>query len=108
MARHLKVVEQGFARKNKHELSAILKKLTAESEGAVEKLVFLMMKSGDEKLQLLAASKILDMQREIARDINNDQLQRIIGNVKFGGPRQLSTEEEDDMPQIDFSQVQDV
>jgi hypothetical protein len=103
MARHLKVTERGFARKNKHELTALLKKLNAESDSAVEILVYLMNKKDqDDKIVLQAASKLLDLQREVAQDINNDEMQRLISNVKFGGPKQLEVDD-DDTPQIDFS-----
>lgn len=106
MGRHLKAIEQGFARKSRHELAAILKKLTAESEDAVEKIVAIMNESKDDRLVLSAASKLLDMQRQIALDINNDNMQRLIANVKFGGPRQLSVED-DDTPKINFTDIID-
>lgn len=63
-------------------------------------------KDTDDKTKLAAASKLLDLQRQVAADINQDELQRLIANVKFGGPRQL--EVDDDTPAIDFSVVQDV
>lgn len=82
----------------------MLKSLTAESEGAVEMLVAIMNnKDTDDKTKLAAASKLLDLQRQVAADINQDELQRLIANVKFGGPRQL--EVDDDTPDVDFTQV---
>lgn len=60
----------------------------------------------DDKTKLAAASKLLDLQRQVAADINQDELQRLIANVKFGGPKEL--EVDDDTPQIDFSVVQEV
>jgi hypothetical protein len=107
MARHLKVTERGFARKNKHELTALLKKLNAESDSAVEILVYLMNKKDqDDKIVLQAASKLLDLQREVAQDINNDEMQRLISNVKFGGPKQLEVDD-DDTPEINFLEIID-
>lgn len=102
MGANLKVREVGFHRKQKHDLNATLKKLTKESDGAVETLVALMA-SEDEKIRLGAASKIIDLQRQIANDINQDELQRLIANVKFGGPKQLEVDEDDNMPAIDYS-----
>ena len=82
----------------------MLKALTAESEDAVEILVTLMNdEKADSKTRLAAASKLLDLQRQVAADINQDELQRLIANVKFGGPREL--EIEDDSPDVDFTRV---
>jgi endonuclease III len=102
----LRVREQGFHRRQSHPLSKVLKALTAESQDAVDILVKLMnSKTTDDKTRLAAASKLLDLQRQVAADLNQDELQRLIANVKFGGPTQL--EVEDDSPQIDFSTVID-
>jgi endonuclease III len=104
---NLRVREVGFKRKQNHPLNKVLKSLTAESENAVDILVKLMTSEDtDDKTKLAAASKLLDLQRQVAADINQDELQRLIANVKFGGPREL--EVDDDTPQIDFTQVIDV
>lgn len=104
---NLKVREVGFQRKQTHPLSKVLKALTAESQDAVDILVGLMTSDKtDDKTKLAAASKLLDLQRQVAADINQDELQRLIANVKFGGPRQLELED-DDTPQIDFTTVID-
>ena len=58
----------------------------------------------DSKTKLLAASKILEFQRQAAQDINQDELQRLIANIKFGGPKSLEYED-DDTPDVDFTQV---
>lgn len=103
----LKTREIGFKRRQNHPLNKVLKSLTAESENAVEILVKLMTSPDtDDKTKLAAASKLLDLQRQVAADINQDELQRLIANVKFGGPKEL--EVDDDTPQIDFSVVQEV
>lgn len=107
MGANLKVSEVGFHRKQSHPLSKLLRSLTAESTDAVEILVEIMnSKDSDNKIRLAAASKLLDLQRQIANDIEEDQLKRVLCNVKFGGPRDL--EVDDDTPQIDFTQVIDV
>lgn len=94
----------GFHRKQSHPLKDVLKKLNKESEGAVEMIVAVMNSAeADDKTKLAAASKLLDLQRQVAQDINQDELQRLIANVKFGGPRQL--EMDDDTPDVDFTQV---
>ena len=106
MGANLKIAsEQGFQRKQNHPLTTILKKLNKEAEGAVEMLVTLMTaKESDDKTKLAAASKLLEFQRQAAQDINQDELQRMIANIKFGGPKQL-TYEDDATPDVDFTQV---
>ena len=106
MGANLKIAsEQGFRRKQNHPLTGILKKLNKEAEGAVEMLVTLMTaEDSDDKTKLAAASKLLEFQRQAAQDINQDELQRLIANIKFGGPKSLEYED-DDTPDVDFTQV---
>jgi hypothetical protein len=107
MGAQLAVREVGFARRQNHPLKKLLANLTKESEDAVEVILSIMNDDKvDQKTRLAAASKLLDLQRQVAQDINQDELQRLIANVKFGGPKELETE--DDTPAIDFSVVQDV
>lgn len=104
MGANLKVRTVGFNRKQVHPLAKTLKALTAESQDAVDILVKIMNDpEGDPKLKLAAASKLLDLQRQVAADINQDELQRIIGGIKYGGATQL--EIDDDTPDVDFTQV---
>ena len=102
MGANLKIREKSFHRKQAHPLAKVLKKLNVEAEGAVETLVALMSNE-DPKIKLAAASKILDFQRDAAADLDRDELQRLIANIKYCGPQ--GETEEDDTPQIDFSQV---
>ena len=102
MGAQLKVVERGFARRQKHENKKLLDILSKESQDAVDALVRLL-KSQDEKIVLGAAKAVIELQRDLANDINTDDLQRIIANVKYGGPKEL---EEDDTPMIDFNSLQ--
>ena len=104
MGQNLKVVEQGFHRRQKHELSPLLKILTAEQQDAVDNLLFLM-KSSEDKIKLQATEMYFKYLREISKDINDDQMQRLIANAKFGGPKEL---EMDDTPSVDFNQIQSV
>lgn len=107
MGAQLAVREVGFARRQNHPLKKLLNSLTKESEDAVEVILAIMNDDkADDKTRLAAASKLLDLQRQVAQDINQDELQRLIANVKFGGPKELETD--DDTPAIDFSVVQDV
>lgn len=106
MGAQLKVArEVGFARRQNHPLSKLLKSLTVESQDAVDTLVALM-KSEDEKIKLSAATKLLEFQESVSKTIENDALMRVMANAKYGGPKEL--EVDDDTPAIDFSVVQDV
>ncbi len=102
MGAQLRVVERGFARRQKHESAALLKILSKSTQEAVDALEKLL-KSQDEKIVLGAAKAVIELQRDLANDINTDDLQRLIANVKYGGPKEL---EEDDTPSIDFSNIQ--
>lgn len=101
----LAVKEVGFHRRQNHPLKKLLASLTKESEDAIEVILKIMNdKEVDDKTRLAAASKLLDLQRQVAQDINQDELQRLIANVKFGGPKQLEVDD-DDTPDVDFTQV---
>lgn len=105
MGANLKPVasEVGFARRQNHPLSKLLKSLNAESQDAVDTLVKLM-KSEDDKIKLGAATKLLEFQESVAKSIENDNLMRVMATAKYGGPKQLEYED-DDTPDVDFTQV---
>lgn len=107
LGRHLKVTEEGFARKNSHELQSLLRLLDKEAKTVLEKLLVIIETCKDDKIVADAALKFLNFHREVAKDINQDKLQRLIANVKYGGPRQLSTEDDEDTPKIDFTNIQE-
>ena len=98
--------EVGFARRQNHPLSKLLKSLTAESQDAVDMLVALMA-SKDEKIKLAAATKLLEFQESVAKSVENDALMRVMANAKYGGPKQLDYED-DESPEVDFSVVQKI
>jgi len=97
-----------FKRKNSHDLAKLLRSLTKESEDAVGILVTLM-KSQDEKLRFQAASKLLDLQRQVAEDINKDNITRTLLESKNSErSRSLTPEEQDNVPLVDFGTILDV
>lgn len=96
----LKVVETGFHRRQKHEAAALVKLLSPKMRDALEALERLL-ESKDEKVLANALALYFKTYRDAVNDVNTDQMQRLIANVKFGGPRQL--EVDDDEPQIDYS-----
>lgn len=94
------------------DLKRLLKDLTKHGKAAVDKLVSLM-ESDDEKIAIQAAKTLLEMQAQVAKDMNNDQLQRLIAHIKLGKEqRQLipvkGEEEENPRPVVDFSTIREV
>lgn len=77
---------------------------------ALEKLVHIMKNSKDERLVAQVSKQILDMRKEVAVLINTDEIQRLLLESKNPDRvKQLTTEDdEDDTPQVDFSNIQDV
>lgn len=94
-----------FRRKQSHELKSLLRSLNKETENAVEIIVSLMQ-SPDEKMRLAAATKLLDMHKEVSVIINTDDIQRMLLESK--NPDRNRTLIEDDTPMVDFETVQDV
>lgn len=107
MGAQLRVVEQGFHRRQSHDLTKLLRALSKESDNVVEVLLKLM-KSESDKIKMAAVAKFFDIQYEVAEAINRDQMQRLLANAKYGGPKQLGVDDDDDTPQIDFSEIQKV
>lgn len=105
MGTYLKVVPTSFTRKQNHELTKVLKLLTQESASAVAALIELLHDK-DPKIKLAAASKIIEHQESIAMQINNDQMQRLVANAKFGNALGGGTDIDDDTPSIDFNSIQ--
>ena len=99
--------EVGFARRQNHPLSKLLKSLTAESQDAIDELAKLMKTSESEKMRKECADIILSHLESVAKTIENDSLMRVMANAKYGGPKQLGYED-DDTPDVDFTQVQAV
>lgn len=96
------------------DLKKLLRDLAKHSGKAIERLVILMS-SQDEKVALTAAKTILEMQTQVAKDMNTDQLQRLIAQVKLnlGGGKRLipmkgEDEEDSGKPVVDFTTIQAV
>lgn len=103
----LKVREsEGFHRRQSHDLAKLLREMNKESKPVLDVLLTLM-KSEDEKIKLEAVKTFLNTYKDVAREINEDQLRRLLANAKFGGPKELEFDE-DDTPQVNFNDIQDV
>lgn len=90
------------------DLRKLLKELAKESKGAIATLARLMETSQDEKVQARAAEKLLEYYGTIAREVNTDQLQRLIANARVGnGPTRL-VNNQNQMPVINFHEIQKI
>lgn len=107
MGVQLKEQPISFVRRQNHELSKLLRNLTKESEAAVQVLVALL-ESKDEKTRMNAASKLLDMQKDISEAINKDEITRLLAELKLNGGGVRNLIPEDDTPLVDFTTVQEV
>lgn len=90
------------------DLKKLLRDLTKHGTAAIEKLVALMG-SEDHKVALTAAKTLLEMQVQVAKDMNTDQLQRLIAQVKLGATKRLvnakGEEDDDGKPIVDFTNI---
>lgn len=93
------------------DLKKLLRDLAKHSSKAVDKLVTLMS-NDDPKIALQAARTLVEMQVQVAKDINSDQLQRLIAQAKLGsGQKQLipvSGEGNEDRPVVDFTTIREI
>lgn len=109
MGANLKVREEKitFRRKQSHDLKKLDKLLEKEMVDALEKLVYIMNNSKDDRLVLQAANKILDMRKDVATLINTDDIQRLLLESK-NPDRVPQLVEDDDSPAVDFTKIQEV
>ncbi len=94
------------------DLKKLLRAVSKESAKAIDVLVKLMG-SNDEKIRLTAASKLLEFQVTVADKISQDQMSRLIAQVKLHGPSQgtlvpLPGQKDDKRPLVDFTTVREV
>jgi hypothetical protein len=92
------------------DLKPVLKRLSAQSKAAIDVLVKLL-ESKDERTRMSAATKLLDFQVQIAKEINADQMQRLIAQVKLGsdaGGKSPLLVPEDKRPLVDFTTIREI
>ena len=90
------------------DLKRLLKDVAKQSKTAVEALVGLLG-SKDEKTRLAAAKALLELQVTVAKEINADEVNRLIAEVKLtGASKALIPVEEDDRPLVDFTTIREV
>lgn len=92
------------------DLKDLLKNLAKHGKKAAQKLAD-GLESKDEKIAQTAAIKLLELQVEVAKQINNDQLNRLVAQVKLGNGKsvkEISLDEDKGRPLVDFATIQEV
>lgn len=95
------------------QLKKLLKDFNKNSSKALEALIGVMETTKDEKLKAQCAKDILQMTVQLAKEVNTDQMQRLIAEIKFNrGPQGKLVQLEDDKdedeklpPKVDFSVI---
>lgn len=95
-----------FNRRQAHPLQKTSKALSKEIEAIIEKLLKLC-DNEDVKVSERACSKLLDYHMDMITAIERDELSRKLMQIKHGGGSR-DLQEMDNMPQIDFNNIQDV
>lgn len=88
-----------------HELKPILTKLKKVSKKAIEVLEKALT-SDDEKIRVAAAEKLLKFYVDTSKEVNQDEMNRLILEIKTSGMiGQGSTVPEDNAPVLDFDNL---
>lgn len=88
-------------------LAKSLSKLNKETLNVLEDL----LKSKDERVRMQVAFKLLDLEVEVKKAISHDQMQRLIAEIKLNNgstTKQLTAEQENKRPLVDFSTIQQI
>ena len=86
------------------DLRPVQKTLKGVSKQAIAVLE-MQLNSSDEKIAQTAATKLLDYYIQVSKDLNTDQIQRLIADIKYNQQKRLVPEGEG-IPTIDFSNIQ--
>ena len=107
MGAQLKVREEkiSFRRKQEHDLKSLKKMLLKEQKAAVDVLAKLM-NSQDEKIAMQAASKMLDLLKEVTNAIDADDIKRMFLESKNPERTGQLSVDDDDTPDVDFTRLQ--
>ena len=92
------------------DLKRVLRDVSKQSKTAIEALVGLLS-SEDERVRANAAKTLLELQVTLAKEVNNDQITRLIAELRWtNNPKTLvPLDDDDDMtPIVDFSQVREI
>jgi hypothetical protein len=91
------------------DLKALHKNLKSFSKEAVETLVTLL-KSNNHKIKLQAAQVLLNLQVTVAKEISDDQIQRLVAEIKVanGSQGKIEGDDEKNTPLVDFTNIRGV
>lgn len=92
--------------RKEHELADLLKKLKKLSKKTIEVLEQ-GLESKDERIRQQAANKIMDYLINMSKEVNQDQLSRLVLEVKASGLAGAGSAvpEDDDTPKLDFDNI---
>jgi hypothetical protein len=97
--------------KGKHELARLLKSLDKASQAAVDLLIRTMENSEDEKLRAACAKDLLTFYAAVSKQISDDDMARLVAEVKLGGGRGRTlklTPGEPEKPALNFDEIREV
>jgi len=91
------------------DLKRLLRDVSKQARPALDALIGLLA-SKDEKIRLTAAKTLLELQVSVAKEINTDQMQRLIAEVKLTGAskRLVPIGEDDNRPLVDFTTIREI
>ena len=95
---------------DKIDLKKLAREISKATSAAVDVLVKLL-ESKDEKVRLTAATKLVEMQVAVAKEISADQMQRLIAEIKLvRAPTKKLIDAKDDTnkPLVDFGQIRQI
>lgn len=91
--------------RKKHELAKLVRDLKKVSARAVEVLEA-GLSSQDERVRMIAAEKLLKFYADTAKEVADDDLKRLLLDIKVGGMvGQGSTADDDDTPALNFDEI---
>lgn len=95
---------------DKIDLKKLAREISKASGTAVEVLMKLL-ESKDERVKLAAASKLVEFQVQIAKEISHDQMQRLIAEIRLvrqNSKRLVDANEGPKRPIVDFATIREI
>lgn len=95
---------------DKIDLKKLAREISKATSTAVEVLLKLL-ESKDERVRLQAATKLVEFQVQVAKEISADQMQRLIAEIKLvRAPQQklVPVDGKPARPMVDFSTIREV
>lgn len=109
MSKPVAAVEVGFMRRTHFEMNKPMKRIAAELDGIIDKLLVLC-NSTDSKIALGAAKTLLDYYADAVEMKNKDEITRLLAQSRVATfmPLGGSTVEEKNIPRVDFTTIMDI